>query len=273
MAARSLGHDSVESFPAVVSVPAGLSSAKRSAFERVAESAGFAVVAAIDEPVAALHAAEAAASDDNDAEALQALTAPSATIAVFDMGGYQSSLSVLTRRGASYDVVASRATSLVSGTAVDDVLVRRVMGKFERETGIDLAIDPLARYRVREAVETAKIELSSRRSTDVNLPFITADRTGAKHLVQQLSAFDLARACELQARDVTALCDAALSAAGRSVNDVDALVLVGGGVRSAPMRTQLEQYFGRAAFESRSFTAEEAVVVGAAAFGRRLATE
>lgn len=276
MAARSLGdvgagHDG---FPAVISVPAGLSDAKRGVFERVAESAGFQVVAAVDEPVAALHAAELSALEDEDEASLRALSpAASSTIAVFDMGGYQSSVTLLQNRRGGFEIVESVATSKVSGKAVDDLLFRHVVGKFQQETGIDLSIDHMASFRVLEAVETAKIELSSRRSTDLNLPFITADRTGAKHLVQKLSAYDLGRACESQVAQVRALCDQALASAGLRTEDVDLLVLVGGGVRSKPVQEALQKHFGLEAFSGRNFRPEEAVVVGAAEFGRRLASE
>ncbi|TYZ63856.1 hypothetical protein PybrP1_003085 [[Pythium] brassicae (nom. inval.)] len=283
MAARSLGDADAgagaDGFPAVLSVPAGLSDARRRVFQRVAESAGFQIVAALDEPVAALHAAELSALEDEDEAALRALSSTSAsssgstTIAVFDMGGYESSVALLQRRRSGFEVVGSLSTPSVSGRAVDDALFRHVVGKFEQETGIDLSADHMASFRVLEAVETAKTELSSRRSTDLNLPFITADRTGAKHLVQKLSAYDLARACESQVAQATALCDRALAAAGLTTADVGLLLLVGGGVRSKPVQERLESHFGRAAFSGRSFRPEEAVVVGAAEFGRRLASE
>lgn len=275
MAARSLGDDGREGFPAIISVPAGLREQERGTFERVASSAGFEVISSVDEPVAAVHAAELSATEDQDDASLQALSgsASGSTIAVFDMGGYKSSITLLQRSDSTYKILHSLATSKVSGKAVDDLLFDRVVGKFKQETGIDLSIDHMASYRVLEAVETAKIELSSRRSTDLNLPFITADRTGAKHLVQKLSAYDLTRACEDQVKQATALCDQALASAGVKKHDIGLLVLVGGGVRSDPVREQLEQFFGKEAFSGRNFKPEEAVVVGAAEFGRRLMSE
>ncbi|KAF1328495.1 Chaperone protein dnak, partial [Globisporangium splendens] len=276
MAARSLGEEKARvGFPTILSVPAGLNEQERGTLERVASSAGFEVVSSVDEPIAALHAVERSAIEDQDDEALSALTgsAPGATIAVFDMGGYKSSVTLLQRSNATFNVLQSAATFDVSGKAVDALLFDRVVGKFKQETGIDLSIDPMASFRVLEAVETAKIELSSRRSTDLNLPFITADRTGAKHLVQKLSAYDLVRACEGQVKWTTALCDDVLASAGITKRDIAQLVLVGGGVRSDPIREHLESYFGRKAFSGRNFKPEEAVVVGAAEFGRRLSSE
>lgn len=274
MAARSLGD--ADGFPAVLSVPAGLSDAKRRRFQRVAESAGFHVLTALDEPVAALHAAELSALEDADETTLRALSATAAsdrsTLAVFDMGGYQSSVALLQRRQSGFEVLASLSTPSVSGRTVDDALFRRVVEQFQQETGIDLSRDHMASFRVREAVETAKMELSSRRHTDLNLPFITADRAGAKHLVHKLSAYDLARACEGPLAHATALCDRAFAAAQVTKDDVGLLLLVGGGVRSQPVQEQLEAHFGREAFRGRNFRPEEAIVVGAAAFGRRFAS-
>ncbi|GAB9464398.1 Chaperone protein dnak [Globisporangium polare] len=279
MAARSLGENGGDNdgFPAIISVPAGLSDAQRDAFERVASSAGFEVITSVDEPIAALHAAELSALEDEDEASIQALTGPGTRIAVFDMGGYKSSITLLERAGhggdsSGFKILESKSSSTVSGRTVDDLLFGQVVSKFQRESGIDLSIDHMASYRVLEAVETAKIELSSRRNTDLNLPFITADRTGAKHLVQKLSAYDLSRACEDQGRQAKALCDQALASAGLKKEDVDLLVLVGGGVRSEPIHEQLEKYFGKKAFSGRNFKPEEAVVVGAAEFGRRLAS-
>lgn len=279
MAARSLGGNGGDNdgFPAILSVPAGLSDAQRDTFERVASSAGFQVITSVDEPIAALHAAELSALEDEDEASLQALAEPETRIAVFDMGGYKSSITLLEREGrggnSGFKILESKSSSTVSGKSVDDLLFSQVVSKFQRENGIDLSIDHMASYRVLEAVETAKMELSSRRSTDLNLPFITADRTGAKHLVQKLSAYDLSRACESQGTQAKALCDQALASAGLKTQDVDLLVLVGGGVRSEPIREQLEKHFGKKAFSGRNFKPEEAVVVGAAEFGRRLASE
>lgn len=278
MAARSLGENGGDNdgFPAIISVPPGLSDAKRDVFERVASSAGFQVITSVDDPIAALYAVELSAIEDEDEASLRALSEPGMRIAVFDMGGYKASITLLEREsrgGAGFKILESRSSSTVSGKTVDDVLFSQVVSKFQQENGIDLSIDHMASYRVLEAVETAKIELSSTRNTDLNLPFITADRTGAKHLVQKLSAYDLSRACEGQVTQAKALCDQALAGAGLTTQDVDLLVLVGGGVRSEPIREHLEKHFGKKAFSGRNFKPEEAVVVGAAEFGRRLAAE
>ncbi|RLN72340.1 hypothetical protein BBJ28_00009812, partial [Nothophytophthora sp. Chile5] len=271
-AASSLGEDPIDNFPAVVSVPAGTDEHDRAAYEKVATSAGFTVFAAIDEPVAALHDAERWASEElGSSEALSA----GGPIAVFDLGGYTSSISVVEkeRHGGGFRLLHTASSQAVSGHVIDDLLFRVVVDKFREQHNIDLSVDYMASYRILEAVEAAKIELSSRRSTDINLPFITADQTGAKHLVHKVSTFDLARVQEGPAREALALCDRVLATAGVSKQELTALVLIGGGSRSEFMRSQLETFFNRSAFETKNFRPEEAVVLGAAEYGRKLVQE
>jgi molecular chaperone DnaK len=270
-AAASLGEDPIENFPAVLAVPAGTDEQERAAYEKVANSAGFTVFAAIDEPVAALHAAEKWAAQEPSAEALPSR----GPIAVFDMGGYVSTVSLLKkeRRSGGFSLLHTLSTQAVSGHRVNELLFRSVVEKFEQEHGIDLSIDYMASYRILEAVETAKIELSSRVSTDINLPFITADQKGAKHLVHKVTSFDLARVQEGPAMEAIALCERALDDAGISKEKLSALVLIGGGAKSEFMRQELESFFKRPAFSTKSFRPEEAVVLGAAEYGRKLVQE
>jgi molecular chaperone DnaK len=273
VAARSLGDEAADGFPAVIAVPAGSSSNQCATIERIAVTAGFDLVSSVEEPVAAMHAVERVVQEDDDtADEFRGAFAgeTSGPIAVFDMGGFVSTVSVLERRGSTYSVLASSTTTDVSGSLVDSLLFRRVVDRFYQDVGIDLSIDPLASYRILEAVEAAKLELSSRRTTDLNLPFITADQTGAKHLVQKLSTFDLARVLEAPVAKATTLCDATLKTAGLRKEDIGLLVLIGGGVRSEFVQTELEKYFKLRAFTSKNFQPEEAVVVGATEFGRRL---
>ncbi|GLD94497.1 hypothetical protein PINS_up003108 [Pythium insidiosum] len=275
MAARSLGAGG-DSFPAVIAVPAAADDVQRVALENAASAAGFDVVATVSEPVAALHAAEHAASQgDGVAPEFQlAFSGPqSGPIAVFDMGGFVSSLSIVERRGTTYETLAAAASTRVSGAHVDRLLFRRVVDKFFQETGIDLSIDHMASYRILEAVEAAKMELSTRRRSDLNLPFITADHTGAKHLVQTLSTFDLNRVLEPPVNDALQLCEQTLRDAGIKKQDIGLLVLVGGGVRSEFVREQLERFFNLKAFHSKAFRPDEAVVLGATEYGRRLVLE
>ncbi|KAG6974154.1 hypothetical protein JG687_00000511 [Phytophthora cactorum] len=271
-AAASLGEDPIENFPAVLAVPAGTDEHERAAYEKVANSAGFTVFAAIDEPVAALHAAERCAVEElRSTEALSA----KGPIAVFDIGGYVSTVSLLQkeRRSGGFSLLHTLSTHAVSGQQVNELLFRSVVEKFKQEYGIDLSVDYMASYRILEAVESAKIELSSRVSTDINLPFITADQKGAKHLVHKVTSFDLARIQEGPATEAVALCNQALNETGVSKEDLSALVLVGGGAKSEFIREQLEMFFKRSAFSTKSFRPEEAVVLGAAEYGRKLVQE
>lgn len=225
-AAASLGEDPIENFPAVLAVPAGTGEHERAAYEKIANSAGFTVFAAIDEPVAALHAVERCAVQELKSTDALSGRGP---IAVFDIGGYVSTVSLLEkeRRGSGFNLLHTLSTQRVSGHQVNELLFRSVVKKFEEEHGIDLSVDYMASYRILEAVEAAKIELSSRVSTDINLPFITADQKGAKHLVHKVTSFDLARIQEGPAQQSIELCTRALDDAGVSKKELSALVLVG----------------------------------------------
>ncbi|KAG6618924.1 heat shock protein [Phytophthora cinnamomi] len=271
-AAASLGEDPIENFPAVLAVPAGTAESERAAYEKIANSAGFTVFAAIDEPVAALHAAERCAAEE--LRSTDALTS-GGPIAVFDIGGYVSTVSLLEkeRRGSGFNLLHTLSTQTVSGHQVNELLFHSVVKKFEEEHGIDLSVDYMASYRILEAVESAKIELSSRVSTDINLPFITADQNGAKHLVHKVTSFDLARIQEGPAQEAISLCNRALDDAGVSKEELSALILVGGGAKSEFMRKQLESFFEQDAFNTKGFRPEEAVVLGAAEYGRKLVQE
>ncbi|KAE8884141.1 hypothetical protein PF005_g21977 [Phytophthora fragariae] len=271
-AAASLGEDPIENFPAVLAVPAGTGEQERAAYEKIANSAGFTVFAAIDEPVAALHAVERCAVQELKSTDVLSRKGP---IAVVDMGGYVSTVSLLEkeRRGSGFNLLHTLSTRTVSGHRVNELLFRSVVKKFEEEHGIDLSVDYMASYRILEAVESAKIELSSRGSTDINLPFITADQKGAKHLVHKVTSFDLARIQEGPAQEAIALCSRALNDSGVSKKELSALVLVGGGAKSEFIRQQLESFFELSAFNTKSFSPEEAVVLGAAEYGRKLVQE
>ncbi|KAF4318473.1 hypothetical protein BBO99_00006975 [Phytophthora kernoviae] len=271
-AAASLGEDPIENFPAVLAVPAGTDEQDRAAYEQVANSAGFTVFAAIDEPVAALHAVERCAEQELHTTETLSSRGP---IAVFDIGGFVSTVSLLQKdhRGGGFELMHTLSTQTVSGHQINELLFRSVVDQFQEEHAIDLSVDYMASYRILEAVEVAKIELSSRVSTDINLPFITADQTGAKHLVHKFTSFDLACVQEGPAQEAITLCNLVLSNAGISKEDINALVLIGGGARSEFMRQQLESFFKRPAFETKSFRPEEAVVLGAAEYGRKLVQE
>lgn len=143
-------------------------------------------------------------------------------IAVLDIGGYVSTVSLLEkeRHGIGFSLLHTMSTVAVSGHQVNELLFHLVVEKFKKDHGIDLSVDYMASYCILEAVESAIIELSSRLSSDINLPFITADRKGAKHLVHKMTAFDLAHVQEGSARDAIRLCDQALYDAGVSKQEL-----------------------------------------------------
>lgn len=275
MASRSMPEHSRDGFPAVISVPTGVNEQQRQRFEQLATHAGFQVCASVDEAVAAVHAAELSAMEDPDASefAQVLMSASPQTIAVFDIGGYESSISILHKHGSSYDVLSTASSLAFSGKNIDDALFQFVVDNFQKQHSIDLSIDHMARYRIFEAVETAKRELSARSSTDINLPFITADRTGAKHLIQKLTSFDLSRIFETPTAAAISLCERTLENIQMQPADIDLLMVIGGSARSEYIRRQLESFFRQASFKSSNFRPEEAVVVGAAEFGRRLLSE
>ncbi|CAI5708423.1 unnamed protein product [Peronospora farinosa] len=271
-AVTSLGDDPMKNLSAVLAVPAGTNEQERAEYEQVANSAGFNVIAAIDEPVAALHAVQRCVMEELHSPEILSSRGP---IAVLDIGGYVSTVSLLEkeRHGIGFSVLHTMSTVAVSGHLVNELLFRSVVEKFKEDHGIDLSVDYMASYRILEAVESAKIELSSRLSSGINLPFITADRKGAKHLVHTITAFSLAHVQESLARDAIALCDHALYDAGVSKQDLSGFVFIGGGAKSKFMRQQLEAYFKRPAFKTKSFNPEEAVVLGASEYGRQLIQE
>ncbi|CAI5712751.1 unnamed protein product [Peronospora effusa] len=271
-AVTSLGDDPMENLSAVLAVPAGTNEHERVEYDQVANSAGFNVIATIDEPVAALHAVQRCVMEELHSPEILSTRGP---IAVLDIGGYVSTVSLLEkeRHGIGFSLLHTKSTVAVSGHLVNELLFRSVVGKFKEDHGIDLSVDYMASYRILEAVESAKIELSSRLSSGINLPFITADRKGAKHLVHTITAFGLSHVQESLARDAITLCDHALYDAGVSKQDLSGFVFIGGGAKSKFMRQQLEAYFKRPAFKTKSFNPEEAVVLGASEYGRQLIQE
>lgn len=248
----------------VLSIPPGLNEDQKVSYERLAVMAGFDLVTSVEEPIAAMWAIQLTKQP------------PQGPIAVFDMGGYVSTFSILEQSDTSisgYNILSSITTTSISGTLVNQKLFQQVVNKFRQEMDIDLSTDPLARFRILDAVEAAKMELSSRTSTDINLPFITANQTGAKHLIQKITTFDIERALETPLYDMTKLCDQLMKNIGLRTQDIEFLVLIGGGVRSEPVRTVMERHFKQASFTSKDFRSDEAVVVGAAEFARQLVQE
>ena len=244
---------------AVITVPAYFNDSQRQATKDAGRIAGLNVQRIINEPTAA---ALAYGLDKKKSE----------KVAVFDLGGGTFDVSILNVwEEGGLEVVATNGDTHLGGDDFDQVLMDYVAEEFKRENGVDLRQDPMALQRLKEACEKAKCELSSAMQTDLNLPFITADQTGPKHLqmtitrakFEQLVA-DLVDRCRKP-------CEQALSDAGFQASDVDEVVLVGGSSRIPAVQALVKEVFGRE--PNRSVNPDEVVAVGAAVQGGVLTGE
>jgi molecular chaperone DnaK len=236
---------------AVITVPAYFTDAQRQATKDAGTIAGLEVLRIINEPTAA--ALSYGLDKQNQDQ----------TVLVFDLGGGTFDVSVLQLGDGVFEVKATSGNNRLGGDDFDSVLVQWMMQKFKEQENIDLSTDKMALQRLREAAEKAKIELSTMLSTSVNLPFITADDNGPKHL-----EMDLARAQfeELVAPLVQATIDPVIQAlkdADLSPDRIDRIILVGGSTRTPAVQDAIQKYFGGKT-PDRSVNPDEAVALGAA---------
>ena len=216
---------------AVITVPAYFNDAQRQATKDAGQIAGLEVLRIINEPTAA---ALAYGLDKNENK----------TIAVYDLGGGTFDISILEVGDGVFEVKATNGDTFLGGEDFDAKLVQYLADGFKKDEGIDLTKDKLALQRLKEAAETAKIELSSAATTEVNLPFITADANGPKHLVKAISRTDLERLVEdLIQRTLTPL-KKAMADAGVKNDGIDEVVMVGGMTRMPKVREVVKQFFG-----------------------------
>merc|ERR1712190_46589 len=199
---------------AVVTVPAYFNDSQRQATKDAGKIAGLDVQRIINEPTAA---ALAFGMDAKDGQ----------TIAVFDLGGGTFDVSILEISGGVFEVKATNGDTSLGGEDLDHLILQFLANEFKKSQGIDLSQDKLAVQRLREAAETAKIELSSKVQTDVNLPFITADQTGPKHLNIQLTRSKLEQIVSEMIEKTRAPCEACTKDAGLKANEIDEVLLVG----------------------------------------------
>ncbi|MCM0590421.1 MAG: molecular chaperone DnaK [Gloeotrichia echinulata IR180] len=235
----------------VITVPAYFTDAQRQATKDAGTIAGLEVLRIINEPTAA---ALAFGLDKQDQEQL---------ILVFDLGGGTFDVSILQLGDGVFEVKATSGNNQLGGDDFDNCIVRWMMELFEQQEKIDLTQDKMALQRLREAAEKAKIELSSMMSTSINLPFITADETGPKHLEMELSRSQFE---ELVGHLITATIEPmiqALKDAGHKPQDIDRIILVGGSTRIPAVQNALIKFFNGKA-PDRSVNADEAVALGAA---------
>lgn len=216
---------------AVITVPAYFNDAQRQATKDAGQIAGLEVLRIINEPTAA---ALAYGLDKNENK----------TIAVYDLGGGTFDISILEVGDGVFEVKATNGDTFLGGEDFDAKLVQYLADGFKKDEGIDLTKDKLALQRLKEAAEKAKIELSSAATTEVNLPFITADANGPKHLVKAISRTDLERLVEdLIQRTLTPL-KKAMADAGVKNDGIDEVVMVGGMTRMPKVREVVKQFFG-----------------------------
>jgi molecular chaperone DnaK len=248
---------------AVVTVPAYFNDAQRQATKDAGKIAGLDVKRIINEPTAA---ARAYGMDKKGGDS---------TIAVYDLGGGTFDISIIeiaeTDGERSFEVLSTNGDTFLGGEDFDLRLIEFLAEDFKKSSGIDLHNDPLALQRLKEAAEKAKIELSSAQQTEVNLPYITADATGPKHLVVKLTRSKLESLVEeLVARTLEPL-KVALKDAGLSVSDVDDVILVGGQTRMPLVQKKVAEFFGKE--PRKDVNPDEAVAMGAAIQAAVLAGE
>ena len=242
---------------AVVTVPAYFNDAQRQATKDAGRIAGLDVKRIINEPTAA---ALAYGLDKKGGDK---------TIAVYDLGGGTFDVSIIEIADVDgeqqFEVLATNGDTHLGGEDFDLALIDYLVEEFKKEQGVDLKGDPLAMQRLKEAAEKAKIELSSSQSTEVNLPYITADATGPKHLVITISRAKLESLTEEMVARTILPCKTALEDAGLSTSDIDDVILVGGQTRMPLVQQKVQEFFGKE--PRKDVNPDEAVAIGAAIQG------
>ena len=237
---------------AVITVPANFNDAERQATKDAGKIAGLEVKRIINEPTAAALAYGLDKKEDK-------------TIAVFDFGGGTFDISVLEVGEGIVEVKSTNGDVHLGGDNIDQVLVKWILDEFKKENGIDLGNDKMALQRLKEAAEKAKIELSSTQTTDINLPFITADASGPKHLNLNLSRSQFESMIDSIVKRLMVPCEKALKDASLSPNDIHEIVLVGGSTRIPKVVEAVKEYFGRE--PHKGVNPDEVVAIGAAIQG------
>jgi molecular chaperone DnaK len=237
---------------AVITVPAYFNDSQRQATKDAGTIAALEVLRIVNEPTAAALAYGLDKKKDEQ-------------IAVYDLGGGTFDISILELGDGVFDVRATNGDTHLGGDDFDQRVVDWIAEEFKRENGIDLRRDRMALQRLREAAEKAKIELSATLQTDVNLPFITADATGPKHLVLTLTRAKLETLVADLIQRTVPPCEAAMKDAGVTAKDVDEVVLVGGQTRMPKVQEQVTKIFGKEAH--KGVNPDEVVAVGAAIQG------
>jgi len=249
-----LGHEVTE---AVITVPAYFNDSQRQATKDAGRIAGLEVKRIINEPTAA---ALAYGMDKNRGDS---------KIVVYDLGGGTFDISIIEIAEIDgehqFEVLATNGDTFLGGEDFDTRLIDYLADEFEKDSGINLHNDPLALQRLKEAAEKAKIELSSTQATDVNLPYITADATGPKHLNIKLSRAKLESLVDDLISRTIEPCKIALKDAGLSASDINEIILVGGQTRMPKVQEEVKSFFGKE--PRKDVNPDEAVAMGAAIQG------
>ncbi|MCD6187172.1 MAG: molecular chaperone DnaK [Desulfuromusa sp.] len=243
---------------AVITVPAYFNDSQRQATKDAGKISGLNVLRIINEPTAA----SLAYGLDKKQEM---------TIAVFDLGGGTFDVSILDLGDGVFEVKSTNGDTFLGGEDFDQKIIDYVADEFKKDQGIDLRGDKMALQRLKEAAEKAKCELSTSMETDINLPFITADQSGPKHLNIKLSRSKLESICSELIAKLTEPCQTALKDAGLAANEITEVVLVGGMTRMPAVQERVKEIFGKN--PSKGVNPDEVVAVGAAIQGGVLTGE
>jgi len=234
---------------AVITVPAYFNDAQRQATKDAGKIAGLEVLRIINEPTAA----SLAYGLDKKANK---------KIAVYDLGGGTFDVSILELGDGVFEVKSTNGDTFLGGEDFDNTIVEYLLSEFKKDNGIDLKSDKLALQRLKEAAEKAKIELSSAAQTEINLPFITADKTGPKHINLKMTRAKLEALVEDLIKKTMPPCQTALKDAGLSAGEIDEIVLVGGMTRMPKIIEEVKNFFGKE--PNKSVNPDEVVAMGAA---------
>ena len=245
-AEKYLGEDVTE---AVITVPAYFNDSQRQATKDAGKIAGLEVKRIINEPTAAALAYGLDKKDDQ-------------LIAVYDFGGGTFDVSILEVGENVVEVMSTAGDTHLGGDNVDEKVIDYLIAEFKKDQGIDVSTDKMVLQRLREAAEKAKIELSSTMETDINLPFLTADSNGPKHLNLRLSRAKLEQLIDSLVEQTLKPCRQALKDAGKKASDIDEVILVGGSTRIPKVQETVTNFFGKE--PHRGVNPDEVVAIGAA---------
>ncbi|MHC4924842.1 MAG: molecular chaperone DnaK [Planctomycetota bacterium] len=245
---------------AVITVPAYFENPERQATKDAGRIAGLEVLRVINEPTAS-----------SLAYGLDKAGNKGGKIAVYDFGGGTFDISIMEVGDGVFEVLASNGNSHLGGDDLDDVVIKHLAEEFRKDQGIDLLQDQMALQRLKEAAEKAKCELSTSMQTEINLPFITADQTGPKHLSLNLSRAKLESLCQGLVDRTREPCLKALKDAKMSASDIDEVLLVGGSTRMPLVQALVKEIFNKE--PNKTVNPDEAVAIGAAIQGGVLAGE